>query len=68
MSDRTVHARLPDGTQVVRYSRAGKWYSEKGDERRHLTFVEALQLARTLGAYVYLHQPGGNAFDRLVSK
>jgi hypothetical protein len=27
VTDRTVHAYLSDGTEIVRYDRAGKWYA-----------------------------------------
>lgn len=66
MADRTIHARL-DGTHIVRYDRAGKWYAEREDGTRSpLTLDDAVHLATRFGAYVYLGQPGGKAFDAKV--
>ena len=71
--DRRVHARLINGTEIVRYSRAGKWYSEPkkswgATPRYLLTIAEAVRLARQKGTMVYLEVPGGSTFDRLIQK
>lgn len=51
-ADRTVHATLPDGGQLVRYDRASRWHLEFPDgsttpthKRRLLTLDEAVALA-----------------------
>ena len=66
-TDRRVHARLPDGTEVVRYDRAGKWYLEHPElpNRRHVTLQEAVEAVGELGTVVYLKTIGGNRFDEL---
>ena len=73
MSDRTVHATLGDGWQVVRYDRAGKWYIEHrspGRKRRAVSVREAagyVSDAMNKGeATLYLRRPGGKTFDRIV--
>jgi hypothetical protein len=70
MSDRTIHATTPDGGMIVRYERAGKWYVEWPADRmiprRAISLREAVRLATQRGAYVYLGQPGGRAFDAKV--
>jgi hypothetical protein len=71
MSDRTVHATAPDGGQIVRYDRAGKWYLEYPTGRlrpcRQIKFAEAVKLASQIGSYVYLGKPGGRRFDAAIS-
>lgn len=65
MADRTVLARFSqDGTEVVRYDRAGKYYLESPTERRRVNLLHAV--ARTMwgGGEVFLGKPGGSAFDR----
>lgn len=63
-SDRTVHAVLVDGSEVVRYDRAGKWFSERDDLRPvKLTLASAVRLASQVGARAYLGRSGGRRFD-----
>lgn len=69
-SDRRVHAWTPDGAEVVRYERAGKWYLEHppatGKERTSLTLAGAVQHALAAhrgGGRVFLRRPGGGQFD-----
>jgi hypothetical protein len=64
VTDRTVHAHLSDGTQIVRYDRAGKWYVEAPTARVQITVGAAAGLASLAGSVVHLGQPGGAAFDR----
>lgn len=71
MDDRQVHASHPDGREVVRYNRAGKWYIERPAwpryRRRHVDVGEAVRLARLIyaqGGIWYEGQPGGKVFDR----
>ena len=67
MSDRTVHARLDDGAEIVRYDRAGKWRYENSNTtyRRTLSVREAVQFVAHLGEWIE-GQPGGLVFDRMV--
>ena len=65
-NDRTIHGTTPNGEQIVRYDRAGKWYRECAGTRRQITFAEAVRLATLVGSYVYLGQPGGQRFDAAV--
>lgn len=72
-SDRTVHATLGDGWEVVRYDRAGKWYVEHpppGRERRAVSVSEAARMttdAMLRGeARINRGLPGGGTFDRIV--
>ena len=65
--DRTVHAWLPDGREVVRYETAGRWYVEHTAEgRKAITLGVAVELALT-GTPV-LRLPGGGAFDARIRK
>lgn len=70
MSDRTVHARLRNGVEIVRYGRAGKWYTEHpGMWRRHVSITEAAKMAVVAvanGGEVFFGRPGGKAFDAKV--
>ena len=73
MADRTVHATLGDGWEVVRYDRAGKWYIEHpspGRKRRAVSVSDAAKFtteAMNRGeAKLYLRRPGGRTFDRIV--
>jgi hypothetical protein len=69
MSDRTVHAVLTDGRQIVRYDRSGKWYWENERHRNHLTLGEAVALAKAdKWATVIVGLSGGSAFDRAFKK
>lgn len=66
--DRRVHAEHPDGTQVVRYDKAGKWYVERaGDPRQAVTIAQAVREALRPSMRVRLGVPGGATFDRLYS-
>ncbi len=67
--DRTVHATLSNGRQVVRYDRSGKWYAEtpgKKDDRDRLSIADASHLAMLPGATAQLGLPGGQQFDAKV--
>lgn len=68
--DRTVHARLFDGVEIVRYDRAGKWYAEKQAllaPRQHLTLSQAVAMVlNDEDAEVFHGKPGGAMFDRRV--
>lgn len=65
-NDRTVHGITPDGCEIVRYDRAGKWYLEDGAGKR----VRALRIAdaAALAAQgrAHLDKPGGQSFDKKV--
>lgn len=72
---RRVHARLicenGETLEIVRYERAGKWYSEADGRKLHqLNVVAAAKLARHLqdesGGSMFLGLPGGATFDRIV--
>lgn len=67
MTDRTVHATTEDGRHIVRYNRAGKWYAENMDSRRHISLAEAVRLATLSGSTVRVGLPGGTMFDAKVS-
>ena len=68
--DRTVHARVREGDQiiseVVRYNRSGKFYIEYRDDRarKHVTIAQAVEAA--VDHHVYLGRPGGTRFDAKV--
>lgn len=71
--DRTVHATIHESDalyEVVRYSRAGKWYIESlVMPRRSVTVEAAAQFAHAgPGVRIHLGLPGGGAFDRLVQR
>lgn len=72
MPDRTVHARLEDGREIVRYDRSGKWYIEQHGlptrAPRHVQLAEAVRLAISPGSIVYLKLPGGSRFDAAVER
>jgi len=70
MSDRTVHATRANGSEVVRYDRAGKWFLEWAvtARRKPLTVAEAAELAAAGDAAWYPNRPGGQAFDARVRK
>jgi len=66
--NRTVHALLTDGTEIVRYDRAGKWYVEQPDGyRRLLTLTEATQFVVHRREWLP-GRIGGSAFDRRMTK
>ena len=62
--DRTVHAVWLNGSELVRYERAGKWYIENAHYTRDLlTSPEAV--SAMLGAdTVYLDRQGGQIVSR----
>ena len=63
--DRTIHARLSDGTEVVRYHRAGKWYLERGVNRQKVTIEKAISVVRSdPDAEHFAGAMGGSTFDR----
>lgn len=67
MSDRRVHGRMPDGTEIVRYERRGHWFEEGPDGRRvKITTWRAASLA-SAGEW-HWNLPGGMQFDRLVRR
>lgn len=70
--DRSVHARLADGSEVVRYDRAGKYFLESPDgSRERITLGKAVQhafTARDNDGRVFLDQPGGQSFDALFRR
>lgn len=72
MSDRTVHARLNDGAEVVRYDRAGKWLVEwpAGSMLAcvAVSMGQAARLASHAGAEVFLGRSGGRSFDAAVRR
>lgn len=65
-SDRCVHARLVNGSEIVRYDRAGKWYVEGDVDRRKTTVTGAARLAAQEGAVVLYSLPGGSRFEAKV--
>lgn len=71
--NRRVHAVMSDGSELVRYDKAGKWYQEWP----HLISKTGVRkrIAMTLGevvneaidaAQVFYEKPGGASFDRRV--
>lgn len=71
MKDRRLHAEGIEGhAAIVRYERAGKWYCEFWDGRRHhLTLSEAVADAVEMyveGGVICFDIPGGSSFDRRV--
>lgn len=66
--DRTVHGLMKDGSAIVRYDRAGKWFIEGYDQRAPITIGEAVELATERGAQVFLGRPGGKSFDARVRR
>lgn len=68
LHDRRVHATLPDGREVVRYDRAGKWYVEGPGKRKLITFGEAVDLALTVDSVIHAGRVGGSRFDAVVGR
>ena len=72
MYDRRVHADLADGSEVVRYERAGKWFREWPDSglfpTKPIALGEAVALACEPSAQVHLDVPGGRVFDARVRR
>jgi len=76
MSDRKVHAFAENGSEVVRYDRAGKWWVEHPAgsllPARQVSMREAARIAIEFwyerGGSVNFGVPGGSAFDREIRK
>lgn len=75
VTDGTVHAEGVDGTQVVRYDKAGKWWIEYQPHMlrsaRPVSISEAVAVALDCerdGGVIHLCRSGGRAFDRMVRK
>jgi len=66
--DRRVHAELADGSQLVRYERAGKWFHEGPGLRRRITLHEAAELAMTPRTVVHSGLPGGQMFELRIRR
>ena len=67
--ERTVHAVAADGTEVVRYDKAGKWYAEPIDgKRRHVTLSEAVTIALAFGSFRDWPRNGGAQFNAEIKK
>lgn len=60
---RTVHAKKPNGTEIVRYDQSGKWFMESA-EREQISVGRAAREAEY--AEVRFGRPGGSVFDRAV--
>lgn len=67
-NDRTVHATTGDGTEIVRYDRAGKWYLEQKDgTRRQVSVKEAAELVISdRSSRWFRGRMGGSRFDGLI--
>lgn len=59
MSDRTVHAEHPEGEQIVRYERAGKWYIELVEPSTHAGSRQFVHLDGAVARAVFLEERGG---------
>lgn len=69
INDRTVHAVLANGTEVVRYDRAGHWYLETvSGTRRKSTLGEAVTLATQPGTTLHPGRSGGQQFNARLRK
>jgi hypothetical protein len=77
MPDRRVHASHPEGEQVVRYNRQGKWYIElvqpspHAPLRKQVPIAEAVTRAKQLaeqGGEIHYGLYGGSRFDKLVAR
>ncbi len=66
--DRRVHAVLGDGSLIIRYDRAGKWFQEFPDKRRQKIDIRTAARLAAPARTVNLGLPGGNTFDALVRK
>ena len=64
--DRRVHARLQDGSEVVRYDRAGKWWIEGSHGRRRVSIADAALAAAHEAVEFHFDLPGGKLFDAAV--
>ena len=64
---RTVHAILSDGSQIVRYDRAKRWFHETADGRRIKRFRRVSDAARLVfedRGTLFLGQPDGSYLDK----
>jgi len=68
MADRTIHGMTPNGEQIVRYDRAGKWYRAGNGVIQQIRLAEAVRLATLPGGAAYLGLPGGGSFDAAVRR
>jgi hypothetical protein len=68
--DRVVHATTVDGTEIVRYDKAGKWYAEPSEgKRRSISLSEAVDLAVSPGSTgTERRHTGGMQFHAKVMK
>jgi len=70
VTDRMVHARLADGTEIVRYNAASRWYAEspkRGVPRQGLLVPQAVKMVLDdPDSEVFFGRPGGSRFDRMV--
>ena len=70
--DRRIHAQFPDGSVLVRYDRAGKWYQEWSPEamkpRQQLSVRAAAATAKALATTIHFGLPGGTVCDRLAGR
>lgn len=76
-TDRRVHASHPDGEQIVRYERAGKWQIELVPPSRHAPLRKQVKIAEAVrraieleeqGGTIYLGLHGGQMFDHLLGQ
>ena len=68
---RTVYAVLEDGSQIVRYSRARRWYHEQADGTRIRAFRyvwQAAELARYQGEYIGKGMDRGSYFYKYLER
>lgn len=65
-SQRTVHGLTHDGSEIVRYDRAGRWFIEQGGSRKRVSLPEAVTAA--LGGVAYPNVIGGWRFDRALER
>lgn len=67
-SDRRVHAVLDDGSELVRYDKAGKWFREPTTGKRVKLDIKTAARLAAPARTVNLGLPGGSTFDALVRK
>lgn len=63
---RTVHGKTPEGDEIVRYDRAGKWYRESETGRQSLNIAAAVYHVCRAGGEAFIGRPGGRRFDAMV--
>ena len=75
--DRRVHASHPEGEEIVRYDRQGKWYIELvppspgAPARQQVPIAQAVARAKQLveqGGTIHFGEYGGSSFDRMVRR